>query len=285
MAREGATVKTSNGADVSERRDAAPGSSRVRENTSNGAAKSSTSTPSKIRMQTLSRSTGGLSSGSGSGARDATRLMRYDAPHARSPRDHRVRQLCRLRCHLGHCRAVRETDGGAALGLGPVVDESRWRCPLLGRALPAADPGVASVDARATGSLARRGHRAHWPRDHSVGALRARTQLEWGRHVQAGSRADREWPVSLRAPPHLYRHSADGAGHGGAERAGLVLRVLRDPAGGTLVQASRRRTADDGALSRSLSALSPARPCPDPIRAVARADRSREAAPSKAGAF
>ncbi len=48
-----ATVKTWNGALSSERREAAPGSSRVRENTSKGPAKSSTSTPSKIRMPTF----------------------------------------------------------------------------------------------------------------------------------------------------------------------------------------------------------------------------------------
>ena len=48
-----ATVKTWNGADSSVRRESAPGVRRVRENTSNGPAKSSTSTPSKIRIPTF----------------------------------------------------------------------------------------------------------------------------------------------------------------------------------------------------------------------------------------
>src|SRR3989442_9619907 len=46
-------VKTSNGALSSLRRESAPGTSRVRENTSNGPAKSSTSTSSKIKMPTV----------------------------------------------------------------------------------------------------------------------------------------------------------------------------------------------------------------------------------------
>src|SRR5258707_11322887 len=49
------TVNTSNGALSSVRRESAPGTSRVREKTSNGPAKSSTSTSSKIRMPTVCR--------------------------------------------------------------------------------------------------------------------------------------------------------------------------------------------------------------------------------------
>jgi hypothetical protein len=45
-----ATVNTLNGADASDRRDSTPGTRRVRENTSNGPAKSSTSTPSKMKI-------------------------------------------------------------------------------------------------------------------------------------------------------------------------------------------------------------------------------------------
>jgi len=45
-----ATVKTWNGALSSERRDSGPGTSRVREKTSKGPAKSRISTSSKIRM-------------------------------------------------------------------------------------------------------------------------------------------------------------------------------------------------------------------------------------------
>ena len=50
-----ATVKVSNGALSSVRRESAPATVRVRENTSNGPAKSSTSTSSKMRMPTASR--------------------------------------------------------------------------------------------------------------------------------------------------------------------------------------------------------------------------------------
>jgi hypothetical protein len=55
-ARDLATVNTANGAESSVRRESEPGVSRVREKTSNGPAKSSTSTPSKIRMPTFHRS-------------------------------------------------------------------------------------------------------------------------------------------------------------------------------------------------------------------------------------
>src|SRR5437879_12082989 len=55
-AREAATVNTKNGALSSERRDSSPGTNRVREKTSNGPAKSSTSTWSKSRMPTFSLS-------------------------------------------------------------------------------------------------------------------------------------------------------------------------------------------------------------------------------------
>jgi hypothetical protein len=50
---ERATVKTSNGAESSVRRESGPATSRVRENTSKGPAKSRTSTPSKIRIPTF----------------------------------------------------------------------------------------------------------------------------------------------------------------------------------------------------------------------------------------
>src|SRR5882672_10683599 len=50
-----ATVKVRNGALSSVRRESAPATVRVRENTSNGPAKSSTSTSSKIRIPTLMR--------------------------------------------------------------------------------------------------------------------------------------------------------------------------------------------------------------------------------------
>lgn len=50
-----ATVKTENGACSSLRREARPGSSRVRENTSKGPAKSSTSTCSNRKMPTVCR--------------------------------------------------------------------------------------------------------------------------------------------------------------------------------------------------------------------------------------
>src|SRR4051794_33673088 len=55
MGLERATVKVWNGALSSVRRESAPGTVRVRENTSNGPAKSSTSTSSKIRMPTVLR--------------------------------------------------------------------------------------------------------------------------------------------------------------------------------------------------------------------------------------
>src|SRR6266571_3807743 len=50
-----ATVNVSNGALSSLRRESEPATRRVRENTSNGPAKSSTSTSSKIRMPTVLR--------------------------------------------------------------------------------------------------------------------------------------------------------------------------------------------------------------------------------------
>src|SRR5947208_5874385 len=62
-----ATVNVSNGALSSLRRESEPATRRVREKTSNGPAKSSTSTSSKIRMPTVLR---------------ASRLMLYPFPDA-----------------------------------------------------------------------------------------------------------------------------------------------------------------------------------------------------------
>src|SRR5262245_18687336 len=123
------------------------------------------------------------------------------------------------------------------------------------------------------------GRRAGRPIRDGVGSPGPREQLERGRRLQAGSRADRARTLPARAPPDLYRHPDDGARHGHRAGTDLVVRVLRSSADRLVVQAPRRGGAADAPLSRGVSQLSPAGPRTDSIRALTLAG----AAPSRLG--